>query len=76
MALPVVANLIEASSQRLLASMIADGDVRSVDLKRSIDALVAARDAGKWEDAVGIADELVAWLHVTDAVDEADDGND
>jgi DNA primase len=76
MALRVVTNLIEASSQRLLTSMLAAADVRSVELKRSIDALVAARDAGKWEDAVGIADELVAWLHVTDAAAEADDGHD
>jgi hypothetical protein len=57
----VVVNLVEASSQRLLASMLRRGDERSVDVKRLLDALVAHRESGTWSEALPVADELVAW---------------
>ncbi len=57
----VVVNLVEASSQRLLASMLRRGDERSVDVKRLLDAVVAHRESGTWSEALPVADELVAW---------------
>jgi DNA primase len=58
----VVVNLVEASSQRLVASMLRSGDERCVEVKRLVDALVAHRDAGTWTEALPLADELVAWV--------------
>ncbi len=57
----VIVNLVEASSQRLVASMLRAGDARSAAIKPLVDALVRARDAGNWSEAVRIADDLVAW---------------
>ncbi|HEY1738026.1 MAG TPA: DNA primase [Acidimicrobiia bacterium] len=57
----VIVNLVEASSQRLVATMLREGDARSAAIKSLVDALVRARDAGNWDEAVRIADELVAW---------------
>jgi DNA primase len=58
----VVVNLVEASSQRLVASMLRSGDERCAEVKRLVDALVAHRDAGTWTEALPLADELVAWV--------------
>jgi DNA primase len=57
----VVVNLAEASSQRLLASMLRADDERSTEVKTLLDALVRARDAGSWSSAEQVAAELVAW---------------
>lgn len=58
----VVVNLVEASSRRLLASMLRRDDERSVDVKRLADALVTHRDTGTWIEALPVADELVTWI--------------
>ncbi len=58
----VIVNLVEASSLRLLASMLHAGDMRSVEVKPLLDALVHERDMSNWEQAVPLADQLVAWL--------------
>ncbi len=57
----VVVNLVEASSQRLVASMLRTGDARSAEIKPLVDALIRERDAGNWIEAVRVADDLVAW---------------
>ncbi len=57
----VIVNLVEASSQRLVTSMLRAGDTRSAAIKTLVDALVRDRDAGNWVEAVRIADDLVAW---------------
>lgn len=57
----VIVNLVEASSRRLIASMLRDGDTRSAAIKPLADALVRARDTGNWSEAVRVADDLVAW---------------
>lgn len=58
----VVVNLVEASSRRLIASMLRRDDERCVDVKLLADALVAHRDRGTWTEALPIADELVTWI--------------
>lgn len=57
----VAVNLVEASSQRLLASMLRRGDERSSVVKSLIDALVRERDAGDWGAAEGVAGQLLGW---------------
>ena len=63
----VVVNLVEASSQRLLASMLRREDPRSAEVKALLDALANARAAEHWTDAENAASQLVAWI--------ADDGD-
>jgi hypothetical protein len=58
----VVVNLVEASSQRLLASMVRQGDDRSAQLKSLLDALVTARQAEHWNAAEESARQLVGWI--------------
>jgi DNA primase len=58
----VVVNLVEASSQRLLASMVKTGDERSVQVKAVLDALVTARQAEHWNAAEEPARQLVGWV--------------
>jgi DNA primase len=58
----VIVNLVEASSQRLLASMLRAGDERSSEVKQLLDALVSARDTGDYVAAELVAQQLVAWL--------------
>jgi hypothetical protein len=58
----VVVNLVEASSQRLLSSMLKAGDERSVQLKCVLDALVTARQAEHWNAAEEPARQLVGWV--------------
>jgi DNA primase len=58
----VVVNLVEASSQRLLASMVRQGDERSAQLKSLLDALVTARQAEHWNAAEEWARQLVGWV--------------
>ena len=58
----VIVNVVEASSQRLLMSMLRSGDDRSVDVKLLLDALTSAREAGDWTSAESSAQQLVAWL--------------
>jgi hypothetical protein len=63
----VVVNLVEASSQRLLASMLKRDDPRSVEVKTTLDALANARASEHWNDAENAASQLVTWI--------ADDGD-
>ncbi len=58
----VVVNLVEASSQRLLTSMVKQGDERSVQVKSLLDALVTARQAEHWNAAEETARQLVGWI--------------
>ncbi|MCZ7534499.1 MAG: DNA primase [Acidimicrobiia bacterium] len=57
----VVVNLVDASSRRLLESMLRTGDERSPALKALIDVLVSERDAGDWKAAEVAAEQLVGW---------------
>jgi len=58
----VVVNLVEASSQRLLASMLKAGDERSVQVKAVLDALVSARQTEHLHAAEEPARQLVGWI--------------
>jgi DNA primase len=58
----VVVNLVEASSQRLLASMLTSGDERSSDLKSLLDLLVQRRVNDEWSAAEEVAEQLVGWI--------------
>jgi DNA primase len=58
----VVVNLVEASSQRLLATMWKQDDPRSAALKRLIDDLAHARADERWPAAEEIAEQLVRWI--------------
>ena len=64
----VVVNLVEASSQRLLASMLRREDPRTSELKSLLDALTNARASEHWDAAERTAEQLVAWN-----VDDGDD---
>jgi len=57
----VVVNLVEASSQRLLASMLRREDPRSSEVKALLDALSNERAAEHWDAAENAAEQLVAW---------------
>ncbi len=63
----VVVNLVEASSQRHLASMLRREDPRSADVKTMLDALANARSSEHWDVAENVAEQLVTWI--------ADDGD-
>jgi DNA primase len=58
----VVVNLVEASSQRLLASMLTSGDERSSELKVLLDLLVHRRGNDEWSAAEEVAEQLVGWI--------------
>jgi DNA primase len=58
----VVVNIVEASSQRLLASMLRQGDERSAAVKALIDALVRERAEERWSAAETVAEQLVGWI--------------
>jgi DNA primase len=58
----VVVNLVEASSQRLLTSMVTHGDERSAQLKPVLDSLVTARQSEHWNAAEDAARQLVGWV--------------
>jgi DNA primase len=58
----VVVNLVEASSQRLLASMLSAGDERSSELKVLLDLLVHRRGNDEWSAAEQVAEQLVGWI--------------
>ncbi|HET9729139.1 MAG TPA: DNA primase [Acidimicrobiia bacterium] len=59
----VVVNLVEASSQRLLASMLKRDDPRTADVKVLLDALANARASEHWNAAESVAEQLVAWIN-------------
>ena len=70
----VIVNAIEASSLRLLQSMLRASDIRSVEVKQLLDALVRERETSNWDLAVPLADELVAWLASSETGVEPSDG--
>jgi DNA primase len=66
----VVVNLVEASSQRLLSSMLRRDDPRTSEVKARLDALANARASEHWEAAETAAEQLVTWI-----TDDADSGD-
>jgi DNA primase len=62
MVVRVVVNLVEASSQRLLTSMLTAGDERSSELKVLLDLLVLRRGNDEWAAAEEVAEQLVGWI--------------
>jgi hypothetical protein len=58
----VVVNLVEASSQRLLTSMLRRDDPRASEVKVLLDALANARATEHWKAAEHVAEQLVAWI--------------
>jgi DNA primase len=67
--LRVVVNLVEASSQRLLTSMLNRDDPRASEVKVLLDTLANARATEHWNAAEQVAEQLVAWI-----TDDGDDG--
>jgi DNA primase len=65
----VVVNLVEASSQRLLTSMLRREDPRTSEIKAQLDALTNARASEHWDAAETLAEQLVTWI-----TDDADAG--
>jgi DNA primase len=65
----VVVNLVEASGQRLLTTMLRREDPRTSELKSRLDVLTNARASEHWETAESAAEQLVAWI-----TDDADAG--
>src|SRR4051812_49328510 len=65
----VVVNLVEASSQRLLTSMLRRDDPRTSEIKAQLDALTNARASEHWDTAEALAEQLVTWI-----TDDADAG--
>jgi hypothetical protein len=63
----VVVNLVEASSQRLVASMLRREDARTSEVKTMLDSLANARASEHWDLAESYAAQLVTWI--------ADDGD-
>ena len=55
-------NLVEASSQRLLASMLRRDDPRTSEIKSLLDALANARAIEHWDAAEASAEQLVTWI--------------
>jgi DNA primase len=70
MVVRVVVNLVEASSQRLLASMLTEGDERSSELKVLLDLLVQHRGNDEWSAAEEIAEQLVGWIVAAEPMSE------
>ena len=68
----VVVNLVEASSQRLLASMLTAGDERSSELKVLLDLLVHRRGNDEWAAAEEVAEQLVGRIGAAES--NGDDG--
>ncbi len=66
----VVVNLVEASSRRLLASMLRDDDQRVSEVKSLLDALANARSDERWNAAENAAEQLVTWI--TDQAEQHD----
>jgi DNA primase len=58
----VVVNLVEASSQRLLTSMVKRDDQRSSELMVLLDVLTSARASEHWDAAESAAEQLVTWI--------------
>lgn len=65
----VVVNLVEASSQRLLSSMLRHEDPRTSEIKTRLDELTNARASEHWDAAEVVAEQLVTWI-----IDDADSG--
>jgi DNA primase len=58
----VVVNLVEASSQRLLTSMVSTDDERASEFNVLLDLLVRRRGNDEWLAAETVADQLVGWI--------------
>ena len=69
LAVRVVVNLVEASSQRLLTSMLRRDDPRTSEFKARLDELTNARASEHWDAAEAVAEQLVTWI-----TDDADAG--
>lgn len=72
----VIVMLVEASSRRLVGSMLKANDSRSVEVKQLLDTLGRERDMGNWEQALPVADQLVAWLASIETGVEPHNGHD
>jgi len=58
----LAANLVEAAAAPVLQDLVRNGDLRSMELKRSLDQLVTDRADGNWSAVRDDTDRLVAWL--------------
>jgi DNA primase len=61
-AVRVFVNVVEAAAQRLLTSMVRNGDERSAEVKTLLDTLVRERADEQWQSAEVAAEQLVGWI--------------
>ncbi len=55
-------NTVEPAADRLLATMLRDGDDRASEIMSRLDAMAHHRAVGDWDSAREDADQLVGWL--------------
>jgi len=54
-------NTVEPAAQRLLATMLREGDDHASEVKTHLSAMAHHREVGEWEAARSDADQLVGW---------------
>jgi len=54
-------NTVEPAAQRLLATMLRDGDDRASEVKTHLSAMAHHREVGEWDAARSDAEQLVGW---------------
>jgi hypothetical protein len=54
-------NTVEPAAQRLLATMLREGDDHASEVKTHLSAMAHHREVGEWDAARTDADQLVGW---------------
>jgi DNA primase len=54
-------NTVEPAAERLLATMLRDGDDRASEIKTHLSAMAHHREVGEWDAARNDAEQLVGW---------------
>jgi DNA primase len=57
----LMTNTVEPAAQRLLETMLRDGDDRASEVKALLSAMAHHREIGEWEAARSEAEQLVSW---------------
>jgi DNA primase len=58
----LIATNVEPAAQRVLATLLTDGDERASAVKHDLDELANAREAGEWQRAEDAAQRLLQWI--------------
>jgi hypothetical protein len=62
----LMTNTVEPAAQRLLETMLRDGDDRGSEVKALLSAMAHHREIGEWEAARSDAEQLVSWTVARD----------